>query len=353
MSLKKIINHKPLLVISVLILSFIYFVFSDDGVSPNPVSDHNASTAQLSERQPFSASATPDSTWMGNPQWSEFINGLVSQLRTKHLHEIHNVNVQASLQDLRDLILERYPQEGENVFEFIINQAFPNYSDEILVLIENLDLYQAWHLENLLSLNDMNVLERDGALWSKRHEIFDELAELLWKKETDQKLYKQKMVQQTLKSLNGAKEMALTERLYVLQNSIEEQYSGTAESLLINKGLMANMYFHLDSVQQDLAEMSELQRKDALASSRRQLGYSEETINQLAQLDEKNESRWKIGYQYMQERNQLESHFKGEDLKHKLKDLRVSYFSHEASTIAAEEKSGFMRYERPRVYGSN
>ncbi len=357
MSLKRIISHKPLLIVSALVLFSVYFIYDKSGVGHESIGDSNEFSDSIAQVKNTGNKIAEENSnkhiWQDNSELSKFIGNMINQLKTKHIHEIKQVNIQASLQDLRNLILERYPKEGAEVFEYIITQAFTEHAEEILALITKLDIYQAWHMENLISLNEMNVLERDGALWEKRYEVFSNLADELWEKETDQKEYKQQVVQQTLKSLNAAKDMALNERLYILQNTIEEQYADTPQSLLINKGLMANMYFRLDSVQQDLSQMSGSQRQQALADSRRQLGYSEENITKLTKQDEKREKRWKNGYEYMQERDQLAIHYQGDDLQHKLRDLRAEFFSHEAATIEAEEKSGFMRYERPRVYGSN
>jgi hypothetical protein len=113
------------------------------------------------------------------------------------------------------------------------------------------------------------------------------------------------------------------------------------------------MYFRLESVQQDLENMPPLDRQQALAKSRRQLGYTESSISELAKQDEAKELRWKNGYEYMAHRDQLATSYEGADLQQRLRGLRTEYFNHEAATIEAEEKSGFMRYERPRVYGSN
>ena len=357
MGIKKIKNHKSLLVMSVLIFSFIYFSY--DGASDRHV-ESDALVKQSNKlikiesgKNGINQGGVSKSEWQGSSDYLKFINDLVVQLTQQHAHEIESVIVQASFQDLRDFIVQRYPQEGEAIFTYIITQAFSHHAVNILALIQNLDTYQTWHAQNLLSLNEMNSLERDGQLWQKRYEIFLDLAEQLWEKETDQKEYKQKLVQQTLKSLNTAKDMAMNERLYILKNTIEEQYGDTAQSLLINKGLLANMYFRLESVQQDLSEMSVKQREQTLASSRRQLGYSEKNISKLAMQDEKKEKRWKNGYQYMQARDQLASHFQGSDLNQRLTELRLEHFKHEAATIEAEESSGFMRYERPRIYGSN
>ncbi len=356
MNLKKIISHKPLMIISVLISGFIYLAY--EGSILGTGSDITLKTQNTATNKHLNTNSRDqlilsNSAWMGNPEYLEFIREMVTTLKEKHAHEIDLISVQASLQDLRRYIIERYPQDGVVIFEYIITQAFESQAENILALINNLNIYEKWYGENLLSLNDMDVLERDGTLWGKRYEMFSELADELWEKEVNQKEYKQKVVQQTLKLLSKSHDMAMSERLFVLQSTIEEHFSDTPQALLINKGLLANMYFRLESVQQDLENMPAIDRQQALAQSRRQLGYTESNIADLAKQDEVKELRWKNGYQYMDERDQLASNFQGEELQNRLSDLRTEYFSQQAATIEAEEKSGFMRYERPRVYGSN
>lgn len=356
MNLKNIINHKPLLITSALISIFIYFSYGGSFLNKDAELTLNVQKTHVDklENQSNSEQLTLiSSDWTGNPEYSKFIHEMVINLKGRHAHEIDLVSVQASLQDLLSFVLERYPQDGVAIFEYIITQAFELQAENILALIRNLNIYEKWYEENLLSLNDMNVLERDGKLWEKRYEIFSNLADEIWEKETNKKEYKQKVVQETLKRLNKSNDMAMSERLYILQTTIEEQFSDTPQSLLINKGLLANMYFRLDSVQQDLAQMPAIERQQALAQSRRQLGYTESSITDLAKQDALKELRWENGYQYMNDRDQLASSFQGQELQNKLGDLRTEYFNQQAATIEAEEKSGFMRYERPRVYGSN
>ena len=356
MHLKKIINHKSLLIITVLVSGVMYFSYDNAFFCD----DFNLAIGSKTENNNGSLPShninkikVTGSNWLGNPEYLEFINEMVKKLKQKHDHEIHLLNVQASFKDLRNFILERYPQDGVAIFEYIITQAFQVQSDNILALIHNLNIYDAWLSENRLSLNDMDVLERDGLLWAKRYEIFADLAHELWDKEINEQEYKQQVVQQTLQSLNDSHDIDMSERLYILQTTIEEQFSDTPQSLLINKGLLANMYFRLESVQRDLENMAPLDRQQALAKSRRQLGYTESSIADLAKQDAAKELRWKNGNQYMAQRDQLAVNFQGADLQQRLNELRTKHFSHEAATIEAEEKSGFMRYERPRVYGSN
>ena len=96
-----------------------------------------------------------------------------------------------------------------------------------------------------------------------------------------------------------------------------------------------------------------MDRQNAINESRKQLGFTDDDIKLLAQEDKIKEQRWQNGYQYMSARDQLSQAYEGDDLESKLLELREKYFNNEAPTIKAEEDSGFYRYNRPRLYGSN
>lgn len=282
-----------------------------------------------------------------------FINAMVTELKTRHGHEISELTVQLMLQDFRDFVLERFPSNGNEIFKQIIALAFPNYTGDILSIIAKMDAYDAWFADNLLNLNDMNELSRRGAIWNKRRELFGDLAEIIWQEERNKEESKRLAVQEAVDALHKADDMGMQERLSILQNTIYEQYGDGNTNFLINKGMVANMYFHLDSVQKDLHAMPSEQRAMAIAESRRQLGFTEEDIEYMAKQDAKKESRWKNGYEYMSEKDQLTASYSGEELESKLDSLREKYFGREAPTIKKEEDSGFNRYDRPRLYGRN
>lgn len=282
-----------------------------------------------------------------------FINALSDQMRQKHAHEISQVLVQLSMADFRLFVLEEFPNDGDAVFQTVMRNAFPDYAEDIFLLLENMNLYNEWHVDILLTLNDMDSITRNGTLWGKRRELFGDLAEDIWQQELDESEAKQKSVQETISALQIAHDISLQDRLYILKDSIYQQYGDEHSNMLISKGMVADIYFHLDSVQADLKEMSEDDRASALAQSRRQLGFSDENIQDMAEQDAQKEIRWKNGYEYMSAREQLTSLYKGAELDEKLMALRVTFFEHEALTIQKEEQSDFFRYKRPRLYGSN
>ena len=65
------------------------------------------------------------------------------------------------------------------------------------------------------------------------------------------------------------------------------------------------------------------------------------------------EQRWAVGNQYLKEKAELEGKYSGSELAAEVRAIQTHYFKNEASTIALEEKSGFFRFERPRLYGRN
>jgi hypothetical protein len=113
------------------------------------------------------------------------------------------------------------------------------------------------------------------------------------------------------------------------------------------------VFFSIDSVQNELKNMSPEQRQMEINSIRRQMGFSEEQIEELAKRDAEKEQRWQVGYRYMQQREKVMQQYEGEEREERLKDLREQYFQDEAKTIELEEKDNFFRFERPRIYGRN
>ena len=282
-----------------------------------------------------------------------FINQMIKALIDRHQHEIHLVRVQVTLHDFRDFVREEFTQNGDAIFNTIIQQAFPKYASDILAIINKLDLYDTWYTENLLDLNDLDPLTKDGTLWKKRHDIFGDLAEEIWYKELQSQESKRQTVQQTITILNDASDISMQERLYILKNTLDEVYSEEQTNFTMNKGLISNVYFQLESVQSDLAKLNPSERQSAIDASRKQLGFSENDIKLLAQEDQIKEQRWQNGHQYMSARDQISQAYKGDELTNKLQNLREQYFKNEAPTIKAEEDSGFFRFNRPRLYGSN
>jgi hypothetical protein len=147
--------------------------------------------------------------------------------------------------------------------------------------------------------------------------------------------------------------LALGARLERYRAAVAAAQERAPSAPLDHPGMLTEAFLRSDAVQRDLAAMSPAERARELAHVRRTLGFAEDEIARMEEIDAWRESRWRNGLAYMAERARVTSTFEGDALVEELHALRSEYFGHEAPTIEAEERSGFYRFERPRVYGRN
>ncbi|WP_250655111.1 hypothetical protein [Alkalimarinus coralli] len=278
---------------------------------------------------------------------------LAQELVTKYGDKIDHLAVQANLFKVRDFVINRYPEDGQSRFNEIIYLAFPNYAESIIQIITLMDQYTQWLAQNYTQLNDMSPLERDGHLWKKRRALFGNDADIIWSDERQLMAQKQRAVQEEIHRLGAETSLSSDEKLYQLQTTLSENYGDAAQGLVIDPGMVAAVFFNFDSVQQTLQNLSPQARQAEINRARKQLGYSEEQIEQAQKKDEVRNQRWENGLAYMAERQQLVDTLEGTALETALSSLREAYFKREAYTIEQEEISGFYRYARPRIYGRN
>jgi hypothetical protein len=350
---KKIITKTVVLFVLLILMAAIVITINSSSKNPefrddsSLISNNGRSTTQelLVNTKPISD--------IYSDEMQVFMLNMVNKLREMHGHNIQEVKVQLSLLDFKVFILETYPDNGVALFESIILQAFPLYGDKILGLIASMSEYNKWLKENQLALSELYKLEREGKIFNKRDELFGELSAIIFSDEEDKAQQRQVAIMKTVDMLDQATDISMDERLYLLNSTIKEHFSGVEESLLVDKGLISGIYFNLSSVQRDLKALSESDRQTQINRSREQLGFSKKDIDYLASQDAKKETRWKNGYSYMQKRDSLSDSLSGDELTNELVKLRQKMFKHEAGTIAKEEEQGFYRYERPRLYGKN
>lgn len=337
---------------SALLLAFYLPTFySPDRVDPplydaHKVDEQLAREPMLDELQRHDGNVVAD---IQNPN----DDSLVDELITKYGDHINKIAVQASLFEVQEYLLSRYPADGQARFRRIISMAFPQLANAILAVVERMGLYNDWLIENYALLADMNPLAREGALWHKRRALFGTDAEKIWADELALQAQKQQTMQEAIYQLEQAADISLDERLYQLQSAITENYGETVQQLVVSPGMVAQVFFGFDSVQDALQQLSPIERQAEMNRLRKQLGYSDEQIGRLQERDEVRNQRWDNGYAYMAQRQQLVDTVHGAAFDEALAVLREQFFKHEANTIAQEEASGFFRYQRPRVFGRN
>lgn len=287
--------------------------------------------------------------WLEARDWEEFADGAARDLRTQFGRTIADKGTQVSLMELREFLRQKYPEDWETKLDDLLHRAFPDLADQVLDSFAKMDLYDEWFEENKPDLAAMKGEEIEDALWQRRREIFGEDATEIWTPRSATE-----RIRDTLDILEEAYDVPLDDELELFASAVDRLYQDEAGALVRdNTHSMVSAFLNLDSVQDELLDMSPEERAESLRRIRSSLGIDEQQIAAMEVLDAERERRWQRGLRYMAERADLTQDYEGARLEEELRLLRERAFEEEAATIAAEEASGFFRYDRRRVYGRN
>lgn len=303
------------------------------------------------------SSDTPDSVVSvpaDTPGRDSFGDRIVNELKKYYGSTIAKKSTQAEMISIRDFVMGLRPEKGKDYFYNILRRAFPQYADEIMKTMEKLDLYNRWLADNREQLMKMTASERLAAMWKKRKELFGDDAEKIWSGELLATEERKAKMQDTLAELNKSRDISLNAKLGEYKRVLHETYRGTAEEFILNQsGLLSKVFFSLDSVQEELNNLSPAQRQQEINRLRAEMGMTDRQIESMARRDADNANRWETGLQYMEKRESILKQYEGQERENKLKDLRKEHFGDEANTIALEEKDGFYRFKRQHIWGRN
>ncbi|MDD4356689.1 MAG: hypothetical protein PHN98_05505 [Smithellaceae bacterium] len=301
-----------------------------------------------------SVEAVPVAVPATAPGRDSFGDRIVSELKKYYAGTISKKSTQAEIISIRDFVMGLRPEKGKEYFYDILRRAFPQFADEIIQTLEKLDLYNRWLADNREQLMKMTASERLAVMWKKRKELFGEDAEKIWSGELLATEERKAKMQDTLAELNKSREMSLDAKLGEYRRVLRETYRGTAQEFILNQsGLLSKVFFSLDSVQDELSNLSPAQRQQEINRLRAEMGMTQRQIESMARRDVENASRWDTGLQYMEKRESILKQYEGQERESKLNDLRKEHFGDEANTIALEEKDGFYRFKRPHIWGRN
>jgi hypothetical protein len=283
-----------------------------------------------------------------------FIDRMVREFKKYYGNTISEKATQAGIIGIREFVVGTHPSNGRSVFYTILKRAFPAYADEIMDTLAKLDEYNRWLAENKDLLLKMSASERSAALWKKRRELFGDDADKIWKGDMLATDARKAQMQDALSALDQDDGTSLDDKLQVYAGALRATYKDSPEAFILDQPeLLSKVFFTIDSVQDELKKMSPEQRQQTINGIRRQMGSSDEEIERMAARDTDNERRWQAGYQYMQKRDEIAKQYQGDEQEEKLGELREQSFGNEANTIEREEKDGFFRFQRPRIYGRN
>lgn len=309
--------------------------------------------------EPATASSSVGKPGLSNPSGlgnKALEDKIVMELQRDYGKNISKKSTQAALFDVKKYIISLFPNEdGRKKIYQILKRAFPDLADEIMKTLDKLEEYNQWLADNNAELSQMSDYERTIALWEKRKALFGEDADEIWSGDLLAAEARKKTMKDTMTVLEQSNDTSIDEKLDVFKTTLHQTYENTPDEFLLNyKDMSAMAFFGLESVQEDLKQMSPDQRQLEINKIRRELGFSQDEIEQMAEIDAEREQGWKIGLKYMEEREAVVSQYDGEERKEKLKAIREKYFKEQAKTIELEEeKDFFFRFKRPREYGIN
>jgi len=283
-----------------------------------------------------------------------FSDQVVKELRKYYGKTISEKNTQASIIGVRDLVVGMHPANGKELFSTILKQAFPDYTGDIMETLDKLDQYNRWLEDNKERIAGMTAAARVAFLWEKRKELFGHDAEKIWSGEMLAAEARNAKAQDAIIMLNESGDLDIREKADEYRQILLETYEGSPEEYILDQSqLLSGIFFSMDSVQDELKRMGPEERQAEIDRIRRGMGLTEDQIESMARRDADNERRWETGLLYMEDRERIVSEFDGHERQEHLRKLREEYFGDEAGTIELEEKDGFFRFKRPRIYGRN
>jgi len=284
-----------------------------------------------------------------------FEDRLVLELQRKYGKIISEISTQASLLDVQKQIISLFPgDEGLTRFHRILRRAFPDHADDVIATLAKLAEYQRWLEDNEGLFAQMTALERKAALLEKRNALFGEDANEIWSGELLANEARTAAMQDTMTVLGESRDTTIEEKLDVYQGALRQTYEESPDAHVLDQRFMlTKVFFSIESVQEELKTMSPDQRQYKMNQIRREMGFSEEEIENMEVLDADRSRRWDAGLKYMEEREAVVSQYDDEEQGEQLKALREKYFQDEANTIELEEKEEFFRFKRPHIYGRN
>ncbi len=347
-----------------LVLSVIKFSTNDFFIEKNRPIDNqivgrlaNAeNTANLtSKKQPSTFSTVEDASLEGiENDKNSVVDQLVKELKVTYSKTIGEKNTQIKLLKVKNFILTLYPKDGEQLFYNILKMTFPKFADEIMTTLAQFEKYKLWLQDNEFELTKMADLEKQGKLWQKRKEVFGEDAMDIWSEEVLGFDERRQDMHDTLSFLDNSQDTTINDKLEIYKNTLSETFEDSPEAYVLKTtDMLAKVFLGLDAVQQELKEMEPDQRQLEINHIRSEMGFSQDQIQNMEEMDKRKEQRWSNGLLYMEAREKINYEYEGQEREKQLNTLRKNYFKHEANTIALEEQDGFFRYERKRVYGRN
>ncbi len=308
-----------------------------------------AATAAAPRPPPLSASRPAASAGLGLAV-TQAQARFVAALRARYGAKLESPLTQLKL--VEALVRHYRGQDGDWRGELLrtLQVAFPESFVLLSARVEQWLAYEAWMQANAGELQQLDPEARRENLWAQREALFgEEDAKEIWAAEL-----RSERVTRALADIDAAPDARIPERLQRYRQSLDEAYGDEAPAFLERHRQEAmDRFLDLGSVQRELSRLSPERRSAQLRELRAGLGLDEAALGRWEELDGARDARWDAGARYMAERQEVLQRYEGSEREARLTALRERYFGAEAGTLAAEEASGFLRFEQPRRWGRN
>ena len=332
---------------AVLLGTWWYSTGNKDQAKPLVANINSEPTQQANTRQtqaPSQSEASPELN-AEQTQLSELATAMRLQFGDRLTHPMGKLEMVA---DLRNWFMANYPNDWREMLAAFLQREFPDMAEKLVAMLDAIieyeDFGQSLDLSQFTSSEDLNQY-----MWDKRLQLFGEDAEEIWADEIKKQQMQKAVVALGEVAGNFAElqQQYIDTRIEIFGDTIFADQSSHLPDML-------NEFLQLDNVQSELTDMSSRDRKTALRSLRTNLGMDEAALTRWEALDERRETAWSLGAEYMSRRSQLESQFAGDELIHQIYELQEELFSEALVVhIRNEESTGFFRYSRKQTIGLN
>lgn len=270
---------------------------------------------------------------------------LIAEMQARFGPNIHRPHAQIKLiEQLIAYLQQQYPEDWRSRIGPLLDQLFPELAALLLERFEGLLNYNDWLREHRDSLRAMAPDARRQSLWEQRYATFGEAADEIWAAER-----RNYQIQSRLVALDSAADLDAQQKLQQYLESIHEAYGEHGGRVIEQRRTeLLGRFLDLESVQQELHELPEGERRNTLRSLRAGLGMDEAALQRWDALDQRRAQQWNTGNQYMQRREALVQ--QGADPT-AIAQLREQLLGELAPVIAQEEAAGFFRWSGQRRFG--
>lgn len=276
--------------------------------------------------------------------------GFIARLRELYGAGIHHPRVQLeAIEALIRYLKKTHPDAWETQVRDYITASFPENARELFENYRKLAAYRTWVKDNYAMLTDLPREQLDDLMMEKRKEFFGNEAMKIWELEL-----KQKEVNEVLAEIRDESRLPFEKKTDYYRKQLEAIYGDVSEAYIkAHQQKLMNQFLDVETVQDDLHNMSKTEREEQLSALRKTMGLDHDAIQRWNRLDDERDRRWNDGLTYMKAREQVLRKSTGENQERMLDRLRQEHFGAGAETIRREEISGFYRFNRNRVYGKN